>query len=793
MSDARAGPRSRLQLAAAIGDSPRHIAATATALGLALSPLPSVVQALAGAAAALALLACGARAHVALIALTMFVAAGAAGQARLHSIDADPLAVLPAGVPVALRGELVERPRPGSLGGSTMRLRVRAPGGARQLVEVRSRFAAPAGLSIGDGVVVRGSLARVSGSAGSPAARSYARYLLRNGVRRRVAARSVERSGTRRGGAFGFVDSIRRRSERALAIGLSPEPAALLRGMVLGGDDGIPEPTADAFRVAGLSHILAVSGQNVLLLVILVQAIATASGMGRRPRLAIAVALICVYVPLCGAQASVVRAGAMGLAGLAAMLASTPASRGYALLLGAIAVLGWNPRATADVGAQLSFAAVLGIVAFSRPLTRWLKRWPAWVAEGFAVTAGATLATAPLMAHHFGTFSAVSLAANVIGGPLIGPIVWLGSLAAAIGQLSAPLGALLNAPNGFLLGSLITLAHTAAAVPGAQLQVPSFGGLTLAALALPIVFAGLAANGLLPRLPAPTSLRSRRAPLLCAIAIAAATLAWLATPAPVRLPRPSIVFLDVGQGDATLLLGSNGCSALIDGGPPGRDLPARLARLGVRRLDMVLATHPQLDHDGGLGEIASAGRPAVRTFLDGGGNTTELRFDELRSRLAAAGVRSSAAIEGAGWTCGDLRVDLLGPRRQSPGAPPPADPNTRAAVTVVRAGPLRMLAAGDAESPQLLALALPPVDLLKVSHHGSADDGLPVVLSRIRPRVAAIGVGDDNHYGHPTAQALGALAGAGVSVFRTDRDGTIAVSAGPNGEIRVRRHIEGAS
>ena len=313
----------------------------------------------------------------------------------------------------------------------------------------------------------------------------------------------------------------------------------------------------------------------------------------------------------------------------------------------------------------------------------------------------------------------------MLGEPLIGPIVWLGSLAAAIGQFSQPAGALLNAPNEFLLGSLITLAHTTAAMPGAQVEISHFAKSAFALSAAAILFAGFAVNGSLPGLRLPvsgtpkgevagapgrrtaprasgrrtaTNASGRRtaprasgrwmrlnALRMLVIGAIVAAIGWLITPAPVRLPRPSIVFLDVGQGDATLLLGSHGCSALIDGGPPGRDLPARLRRLGVKRLDMILATHPQLDHDGGLGEIAAARKPALGTFLDGGGNTPEPRFLELRRQFALAGAGSEPAVEGVDWQCaGSVGATARPTRSNRPATPPPADPNTRAAVTVVR-------------------------------------------------------------------------------------------------------------
>ncbi|MBK5231329.1 MAG: MBL fold metallo-hydrolase, partial [Thermoleophilia bacterium] len=215
-------------------------------------------------------------------------------------------------------------------------------------------------------------------------------------------------------------------------------------------------------------------------------------------------------------------------------------------------------------------------------------------------------------------------------------------------------------------------------------------------------------------------------------------------------------------------------------------------RLGVDRLDLMIATHPQLDHDGGLGEIAESGRPPVTAFLDGGGATPDPRFARLRALLTDEGATSAPAEAGATWSCGDLRIDVLGPPHQAAG-PPPSDPNTRAAVTLATVGGLRLLASGDAESPQLLPLPLPRVDVLKVPHHGSADTGLAAVLARTGPRVAVIEVGRENRFGHPTPQALAALDASGASVFRTDRDGTVvAIPVRDSSyDMQVARHAEG--
>jgi competence protein ComEC len=658
-------------------------------------------------------------------------------------------------------------------------VRAHAPGGERQLIEVRSYAPAPPGIRVGDELLIRGSLRAISvDGARTPESASYTRFLLRSGVRRRIQAKTIVATGSSRAGPVVAIDRIRNRADAALALGLKPEAAALLRGMVLGGDAGLPESTAEDFRVAGLSHILAVSGQNVLLIVILIQAILIALDTPRWSRIAIPAVVVLIYVLLCGAQASVVRAGAMGLAGLAAIAASRRSSRVYALLLAAIVVLFWNPRATADIGAQLSFAAVLGLMAFTRPLADRLSGLPGWAAEALAATASATLATAPLMAFHFGAVSIVSLVANVLGAPMIGPIVWIGSLTAAIAQFSVPMGALLNAPNSFLLGALIELAHFSASVPGAQASTEGFGIKGLLGGAAVVVLLAAYMHGWIP-------ISGVRVGQFLACGGVVVMLIVLARGSPTPIERPAILMLDVGQGDSTLLLGSNGCNALIDGGPPGENLSEKLEQLGVHHLDVVVATHAETDHFGGLRELADSADVVVGALLDGGGNTPSPEYAELRRKLAASGAESQPAVAGTNWSCADISIRIIGPPAEPPGAPPPADPNTRAAVTVIDVGRLRMLASGDAETPQLLPLALPPAEILKVPHHGSADPGLEALLARVHPRVALIGVGASNRYGHPAPPVLDALQAKQASVFRTDRDGSILVRPDSHGNPTV--------
>ena len=239
-------------------------------------------------------------------------------------------------------------------------------------------------------------------------------------------------------------------------------------------------------------------------------------------------------------------------------------------------------------------------------------------------------------------------------------------------------------------------------------------------------------------------------------------------------------FLDVGQGDATLIQHPDGTAILFDGGPPEAGVERLLRRAGVRRLALVVATHASRDHEGGLPAVLA--RYPVDLLLDGGDGTAEPGFRAVLAAARRSDVRTVPALAPMDVSAGAVTVRLLSPAPRPPG-PAPDDPNPRAVVATVSSGGFDLLLSADAESESLLPLDLPDVDAMKVPHHGSSDPGLPEVLERLRPEVAAIEVGP-NTYGHPTPTTLRALRRAGVSTYRTDRHGTVALRV-EDGELRV--------
>jgi competence protein ComEC len=587
--------------------------------------------------------------------------------------------------------------------------------------------------------------------------------------------------------ALARSDEIRARADAGLGRGMPAREAELARGFVLGEDEGIDARTKEDFRRAGLSHLLAVSGQNVMLLALLAMPVLAAFGIPLRERLLWVLGLIAVYVPLAGAGPSIQRAGVMGAAGVLATLAGRRASRLYALVLALGVTLAVDPGVATDIGWQLSFAAVAGILLLAAPLRGAFAArlgpgaWRRALAEGAAVTIAATLATAPLVAFHFETLSTTTLAANLLAMPAVAPAMWLGMASAAASQIPGLPVEALNWPAALLLGYIAQVAAWCAAPDWVELHVRlGVGGLAATYLALgaaALLCLRLARDRRRALARGSGAPQRTNAAFTAAIALATATTVVVAlvgggSPSsdgsggePVRGLR--IEVLDVGQGDAILLQPAGGPALLVDGGPPGDDLAVKLAAAGVDRLGAAVITHDQSDHAAGIEELL--GRFPVARLVYG-----RLRRGSIEM-ARAAGVAPVRVAAGTELRSGALRLRVLWPPPELLAEPlPAADPNQLALVLLARWRDFTMLLSADAEAE---AVPLDPgqLDVLKVAHHGSEDAGLGALLDRSRPALAVISVGADNPYGHPTAATLATLAAHGVRTLRTDLDGDVVI------------------
>jgi competence protein ComEC len=600
-------------------------------------------------------------------------------------------------------------------------------------------------------------------------------WLERQGIHVVLRARAWTQIGVR-GGMSGFGDRLRDRIARAVNGGTEGVRRGIVLGVVLGEDEGLPARTRNDFRAAGLTHLLAVSGQNVAFIVGGVHVLGWLLRISRVARELASLAAISAYVLAVGWQPSVIRAGVAGALVSLAWLAARPSDRWHFFALGALVLLAWAPTAVLEPGFQLSFAAVAAIFVAVPRLRRTADGYPvpAGLADAVAVALACGLVTAPIVLFHFDRAPVYTVLANVLAAPAVPAVLGLGLLAAAASPVSPGIATALAAVAGWAAAWLELVARAVAGLPGAQVGTRS-AVLVVAGLALSFGAVRHARRRL--GLSAPAA--------ACAagcLGIAALAGWWVLRPAP-AWTQPGglrVTFLDVGQGDSVLLETPSG-RVLVDEGPPEADVAGQLARLGVRSLSALVLTHPQRDHVGGAAGVLR--RLRVGTLLDPGLAATGPEREEAVAAARERRVPVRVVREGDEFRVGGLVLRVLWPED---GGSPSEDPNLNAVVLLASFGQMDVLLPADAESDVTARLAVRDIEVLKVAHHGSEDPGLEEQLRSLRPRVAVISCGRGNDYGHPRPETLAALAATpDLAVYRTDVDGRVVVESDGRG-LRIR-------
>ncbi|MFF2534606.1 ComEC/Rec2 family competence protein [Streptomyces cyaneofuscatus] len=582
---------------------------------------------------------------------------------------------------------------------------------------------------------------------------------------------------------------------REATDGLDADARALLPGLVVGDTSRVPPELHDAFKATDLTHLLAVSGANLsILLFLLIGPPGSALNSERRglaPKLGISLrgtaliggGLTLLFIVVCRPEPSVLRAAACGLITLLAIGTGRRRSLIPALAAAVVLLVLYDPWLARSYGFLLSVLATGALLTLAPRWSAALQRrgMPVRFAEVLAAAAAAQAVCAPVVVVLASRVSLVAIPCNLLAEFAVAPATVFGFAALAVAPVAPPVAELLARVAGWPAGWIASVARTGADLPGAEAPWPG-GWAGAALLALLTVLAVLLA----PRLI--------RHPWLC---LAAALLLVLVVLRPVPLtrimtgwPPPDWAFAlcDVGQGDAMVLAAGEGTGVVVDAGPDPRSVDRCLRDLGVTRVPLVILTHFHADHVRGLPGV-------LRGRAVGAVQTTNL--DEppeqaafVRRTAAAARVATVRAVPGERRRAGPLEWRVLWPRDGPGGVVTGAGgPNDSSVTLSVRAaGGLTLLLLGDLEPPAQRGLLLSPaglprVDVLKVAHHGSGfqDAGL---LDSVRPRLALISCGADNPYGHPAPRTVDALRAAGSRVLRTDTDGAIAVT-GAGKELRA--------
>ncbi len=571
------------------------------------------------------------------------------------------------------------------------------------------------------------------------------------------------------------VAGVLRAGLRHAAAPLPADERGLLPGLVVGDTTALPPDVVDDFRTAGLTHLVAVSGANVA--IVLAAALLAARWAGLRARMVSGAGLLAVlgFLVLARPDPSVLRATVCGVVAIVALSRGGRGAGVPALCAAIVVLLLIDPGLGRSYGFALSVLATAGLLVIAPGWRTRLARWmPQLLADALAVPAAAQLVCAPVIVMLSGTVSMVAIPANLLVAPAVAPATVLGVLMALLAPLSVNLAQLLAYLAWIPVAWIVAVARISAQLPGATVSWPEgkAGGLLLVALVLVGWLAG----------PALIRRRGLAAGL-------AALLLLVLSPLGPRTPWPPVdtraVFCDVGQGDAIVVPTSPGHALLVDAGPDPDAVDRCLSDLGIRALDAVVLSHLHADHVEGL-PGAFRGR-TVGEVVVGPLDEPPEQAEEVRGWITAAGVPWRRAVVGEQRQVGDVRWQVVWPVRVIRGEG--SDPNNASIVLVVDTGGVRLLLTGDVEAAAqkvllpLIAGLDPPLDVLKVPHHGSRSQD-PELVATVRPRLAVVSVGAGNTYGHPAPETLAAYSALGVPVLRTDLSGEVAV-VGSGTDLRL--------
>ena len=586
-------------------------------------------------------------------------------------------------------------------------------------------------------------------------------------------------------GTRGAVRVVRRadpvqRAAQALRAGfvrraaaLPGDGGALLPGLAIGDTSRVSQTLDQAMKDASLSHLTAVSGANCAVVTIAVLGLATLARLPRWARGVVAAGALLGFVVLVTPQPSVLRAAVMAAVALACLVTGRRAAGTPALAVAVLLLLLGDPWLARNPGFLLSALATGGLLLLTRPIAHRLGRLlPRRLALALAVPIAAQLACEPVLVLLQPTVPLAGVLANLAAEPAAPVVTVLGLLACLLLPLIPPLGGGLTLLAWLPAAWIAAVARVAAAMPAVPWPVGVAGGL----LAVALLALGLLAAGRSVRQP--VRIAAAGAGLL-ALVVGLGVLVGVAVGRSVAPPPDwEIAGCDVGQGDAFVLNGGGGHFAVVDTGRQGPPIRACLDRLGVRRIDLLVLTHWDADHVGASRSIADRVGTAFVGPSDGAA------ADSLRAAIAAAGAHVLQVHRGELARVGRLRLDVLWPEDPLGGV----QPGNPASITLLVTGRIRSLFTGDlgedAQNGLLAAGPLPHVDVVKVAHHGSADQS-PEFYAASGASVGLMGVGAHNDYRHPTARLLRILRADRIAPFRTDQDGLLLVARAADGGLTV--------
>lgn len=549
--------------------------------------------------------------------------------------------------------------------------------------------------------------------------------------------------------------------------------AGVVKGILLGDKTEISESVIEDFRVSGIAHILAISGLHIGILVVFLLYLLRLSKLNDKSIMMIIFGILLCYCAVTNFSASIVRASIMAVLVLGAKAIGKRQDTLTSLFAAGFIILLVDPFSLFNVGFQLSFSAVLGILFVGKVCLKLFKKLPRYLREGLATLIGAQSGIFLVSAYYFYNVSVYSLFANILILPFVGVLVIFAFLSVALGLILSIIALPIVYITNILLSFLTGISAFVSSLPYASIVI---GRPPLYVIAIVFIIMFVISDYFII-----SNYHKLTASLLLLVVMLGCVIYSQYT----SFKGLKVIVFDVGQGDSAYIQTPSGYNILIDGGPVSEYTNAGETALlpffyasATSDIDLVIASHAHSDHVGGL--ISVAKNLTIENYLEPSGiiaSKDDTAYTQLKNILNSKGVVPTSVKAGDIIEFDDgVKIEIIYPYGGES-----IDDNDAAIVAKITYGEFSMVFTSDisAEAEKKIYKQVGSVNVLKVAHHGSKYSSGQTFLDHTTPQIAIISVGG-NSYGHPAQEAIDRLTNAGANIYRTDQKGAVIIKVYEN-------------
>lgn len=573
---------------------------------------------------------------------------------------------------------------------------------------------------------------------------------------------------------------------------LPKETSRLLNGILLGDKSEISEDIIENFKESNLSHLLAVSGAHTGYIILGVTFLLNKSRFSKRWIYVVTIFSLILYMFITNFAVSVVRACLMSIFVLISNLFYRKADLATTISLSLLIILLINPFSINEIGLQLSYLGTIGIILFAKNVESILIKIKInkFFAKLAAVSISAQCLIMPIMALKFNKVSLTFFISNILASPLLGLNIILGFITIFISSLSVKIGAIFGVPLNFTLKALIFIADFTSKIPLSSILVKTPYLITIIFLYIVILSSNyIYSKGKLNLFQKRFFILINHKSFKKALAIII-VLVILFNLFPAVSQDLKIHFIDVGQGDSCLIITPNNKKILIDGGEGKTDvLLSYLLDRRIKQIDYIIISHFDSDHCNGLIEIIE--NLKVKNIIISKQAYFSDEYINIANIINSKKINVTYVKQGDNFNISKgLKLDILYPPQELEYK----DLNNNSIMAKLTYNSFSILFTGDVESAEANILNSYSTEvlrstILKVAHHGSKTSSSKKFLEAVKPKIALIGVGENNKFGHPNSEVLQRLNDINCKIYRTDKMGEITIYVSRKGKMKMKTQI----